>query len=132
MMLFLLKFALLASVVSSWKKIPNFLRRKAAIVLRSEVTGLLQDTGLSVAIKSVIRNTREVLNQKLSDEEDEEDDEDKNPAPEQVSLPSDDTISLMKASPSSDASINGSDVRVGIIMARWNADVVQNLYKVVS
>ena len=26
--------------------------------------------------------------------------------------------------------LNGSDVRVGIIMARWNADIVQGLYKV--
>lgn len=26
--------------------------------------------------------------------------------------------------------INGSDVRVGIIMARWNADVISGLYKV--
>lgn len=28
--------------------------------------------------------------------------------------------------------LNGSDVRVGIIMARWNADIVQGLYKGVN
>jgi hypothetical protein len=26
--------------------------------------------------------------------------------------------------------LNGSNVRVGIIMARWNADIIQGLYKV--
>jgi len=26
--------------------------------------------------------------------------------------------------------LNGSDVRVGIIMARWNADIIQGLYQV--
>ena len=30
------------------------------------------------------------------------------------------------------SSLNGSDVRVGIIMSRWNADVVQALYKGVN
>ena len=28
------------------------------------------------------------------------------------------------------ADLNGSDVRVGIIMARWNADIIEGLYKV--
>lgn len=30
------------------------------------------------------------------------------------------------------ADLNGSDVRVGIIMARWNADIIEGLYKVSS
>ena len=29
------------------------------------------------------------------------------------------------------ATLNGSDVRVGILMARWNADIVQGLHKVI-
>ena len=39
-------------------------------------------------------------------------------------------MSLIKEGIKSVSNLNGSDVRVGIIMARWNADVIAGLYKV--
>lgn len=39
-------------------------------------------------------------------------------------------ISLIKQGLNISSFLNGSDVRVGIIMARWNADIIQGLYKV--
>lgn len=39
-------------------------------------------------------------------------------------------ISLIKQGLNISTFLNGSDVRVGIIMARWNADIIQGLYKV--
>lgn len=39
-------------------------------------------------------------------------------------------ISLLKEGIKFPTNLNGSDVRVGIIMARWNSDVIQGLYKV--
>mmetsp|Transcript_18188 Transcript_18188/g.18238 ORF Transcript_18188/g.18238 Transcript_18188/m.18238 type:complete len:285 (-) Transcript_18188:116-970(-) len=38
----------------------------------------------------------------------------------------------LKTSPDFAANLNGSDVRVGIIMARWNEDIIKNLYKGVN
>lgn len=61
-------------------------------------------------------------------EEDDDEDEETRPtvsseAPE---------ISPVKEGITFGAPLNGSDVRVGIIMARWNADIVQGLYKGVN
>lgn len=44
--------------------------------------------------------------------------------------PADASISAIKEGIKFPTSLNGSDVRVGIIMARWNADIIQGLYKV--
>jgi hypothetical protein len=39
-------------------------------------------------------------------------------------------MSMFKEGINFGTALNGSDVRVGIIMGRWNADVIQGLYKV--
>lgn len=63
----------------------------------------------------------------LSDEDDDETEDSSQPVFDEA--PS--SISSIKEGLSFGASsLNGSDVRVGIIMARWNADVIQGLYKV--
>jgi hypothetical protein len=41
-------------------------------------------------------------------------------------------ISLLKQGLNTTSFLNGTDVRVGIIMARWNSDIIQGLYKVHS
>lgn len=62
----------------------------------------------------------------FSDEEDDEEEE--SPTPVFSEAP----ISSLKEGVAFDSkNINGSDVRVGIIMARWNADIIQGLYKVI-
>ena len=43
-----------------------------------------------------------------------------------------DSMSLEKEGIKFSSALNGSDVRIGIIMGRWNADVIQGLYKVRS
>ena len=48
----------------------------------------------------------------------------------QPAVSEDENISLLKEGISFPSNLNGSDVRVGIIMARWNGDVVKELYKV--
>jgi len=56
------------------------------------------------------------------------------PGPEEVDAAIDasplNSISSLKEGIELLKNLNGSDVRVGIIMARWNADIVQGLYKV--
>ena len=42
------------------------------------------------------------------------------------------TVSDVKEGVIFPSNINGSDVRVGIIMARWNADIISGLYKGVN
>ena len=72
----------------------------------------------------------------LSDEEEEggegeEEESSEESSPASVEVGDDSPqISLIKQGLNISSSMNGSDVRVGIIMARWNADVIQGLYKV--
>lgn len=74
---------------------------------------------------------------KLSDEgEEEQPDEEAEPTTDDAvsdisddAKPIEEQISLLKEGIKFPTNLNGSDVRVGIIMARWNADVVQGLYK---
>lgn len=49
-----------------------------------------------------------------------------------VNAASDADMSVIKEGIKPLSSINGSDVRVGIIMARWNSDVITGLHKVIS
>ena len=72
-------------------------------------------------------------NIRMEDEEEADDEDEEQPAED----PSTDGQTLpvifdglSKEQASFDKSLNGSDVRVGIIMARWNEDVIKNLYKV--
>lgn len=51
-------------------------------------------------------------------------------APSTAAAPTD--MSSIKEGMLAPVNLNGSDVRVGIIMARWNADVIQGLYKVLK
>jgi len=64
------------------------------------------------------------------DEEGEEED-DNVPTPNPL-IEEDAEISPFKEGISFPTTLNGSDVRVGIIMARWNADVIGGLYKGVN
>lgn len=72
------------------------------------------------------------------EEEDGEEDEEEEEESPSESVQSDeapsfgDDMSLFKEGIKFPTSLNGSDVRVGIIMARWNADVIQGLYKGVN
>lgn len=63
----------------------------------------------------------------VMDEEDGDEEEDEQTLSTMPSI----TPSMVKEGLSfTGAALNGSDVRVGILMARWNADIVQGLYKV--
>lgn len=66
--------------------------------------------------------------------EDEEDEEELSTASTDavVEVPVAQQISLIKQGLNITTSLNGSDVRVGIIMARWNADIISGLYKGVN
>lgn len=65
-------------------------------------------------------------------EEDEEEEEGPKTAFEEGIVPAaTQEISLIKQGLNISSFLNGSDVRVGIIMARWNSDIIQGLYKVI-
>ena len=49
----------------------------------------------------------------------------------QISEPAQE-ISLIKQGLNISTILNGSDVRVGIIMARWNSDIINGLYNVIT
>lgn len=70
----------------------------------------------------------------LSDEEEEgnDDEEEASPVQESVVIAEDSSMSLLKEGIKFVEKLNGSDVRVGIIMARWNEDIIQGLYKGVN
>ena len=72
----------------------------------------------------------EILKPKMDDEE--EDDEEEKPAQSEPIVIEDDPMSIFKEGIKFPTNVNGSDVRVGIIMARWNGDVIQGLYKGVN
>jgi hypothetical protein len=67
---------------------------------------------------------------RLSDEEEEEEEE---AAPATTEAPEETTsgMSLIKEGVNFSAPMNGSDVRVGIIATKWNADVISGLAKVI-
>ena len=72
---------------------------------------------------------------RLSDEEgDEEGEESEEGEPETPNplVEESDAVSPFKEGIAFPTSLNGSDVRVGIISARWNADIISGLYKGVN
>ena len=70
----------------------------------------------------------------LSDEDEGEDEESAEPTVEEVNLDESpgSELSVFEKGIAFPTSVNGSDVRVGIIMARWNADIIAGLYKGVN
>jgi hypothetical protein len=71
--------------------------------------------------------------EETEDEDDDEEPEEGN-SPQTTDAPSegDGSISLLKQGINFPTTLNGSDVRVGIIMARWNNDIIEGLYQVTS
>lgn len=64
-------------------------------------------------------------------EDDDGDEEEEVSTTELAPLISEDSaMSMIKEGIKFPTTLNGSDVRIGIIMARWNADVISGLYKV--
>jgi 6,7-dimethyl-8-ribityllumazine synthase len=72
----------------------------------------------------------DILTPKMDDEEEEEEEE--APTNTEPVVIEDEPMSIFKEGIKFPTNVNGSDVRVGIIMARWNADVIQGLYKGVN
>lgn len=72
----------------------------------------------------------ELFNHILSDEEEEEEPE---APPTTTDAPGETSeMSTVKEGIMFPTTLNGSDVRVGIIMARWNSDIIAGLYKVTT
>lgn len=85
----------------------------------------------SIKVMSPIQSNEEDGDDEGEDEEDDEDEEGNGSVQEVpiVSSTSNAGVELVKGVlfPSV---LNGSDVRVGIIMTRWNPEIIQGLYKV--
>lgn len=92
----------------------------------SRFCSVQQRVGLSSAAVSLSDEEEEEEGGEEGEEGDEETVQTPNPIIEDAPL------SLFKEGISFGSSVNGSDVRVGIIMARWNADVISGLYKGVN
>ena len=74
-----------------------------------------------------------ILKPIMDDDDDDNNDEEEETSTETESIAvDDDPISIFKEGIKFPSNVNGSDVRVGIIMARWNADIIQGLYKGVN
>ena len=73
---------------------------------------------------------------RFSDEEEEGEEEEgqgeETSAPILIDAPEEEISPFKEGISFSNANINGSEVRVGIIMARWNADIISGLYKGVN
>jgi 6,7-dimethyl-8-ribityllumazine synthase len=84
-----------------------------------------------------VRNWMRYSDEEESEEEEEEEEEGEGDATVAVPviLPQEaetDALSLMKEGIKFPTTLNGTDVRIGIIMARWNADIITGLYKGVN
>ena len=96
------------------------------VATRIESKGMCKDTTSLCTLSAFATN--------IVNEEDEEEDEEESAeeSSESAAVIVEDGPSVFKEGIKFGASINGSDVRVGIIMARWNADIIQGLYKGVN
>ena len=95
--------------------------------------------GYKISTKQVINNNLDFTLKSLknsismSDEDSDDEEEEEETPTETLSV---DTalapdISNFKEGIKFTSQLNGSDVRVGIIMAKWNADIIEGLYKVI-
>jgi len=101
-------------------------RLASHVATRIESKGMCKDTTSLCTLSAFATN--------IVNEEDEEEDEEESAeeSSESAAVIVEDGPSVFKEGIKFGASINGSDVRVGIIMARWNADIIQGLYKGVN
>lgn len=96
---------------------------------------LLSNSKISSNNIADIASTEQIINGlsvhpiQFSDEEEEEEEE---AVPATTDAPDESTsgMSLIKEGVNFSTPLNGSDVRVGIIATKWNADVISGLYKV--
>jgi hypothetical protein len=90
-------------------------------------------TSSSLGMVRTYATAAELLAAAMSDDEDDEEEEESEPAAAPAIIEDGSNsmggMSPLKAGIQFPTSLNGSEVRVGIIMARWNGDVVQGLYK---
>ena len=121
----------MVSVVVAW--VPARINRGVAWTGNGKAVGGGRRKILSLQVKGVLSACSDGI--RMSDEEEdveegeEEEEEVPTPNPFVEELPD---ISPYKEGIKFPTSLNGSDVRVGIIMARWNADVINGLYKGVN
>ena len=87
------------------------------------------DISIQMSNPYVSSTPSELFNHILSDEEEEEEPE---APPTTTDAPGETSeMSTVKEGIMFPTTLNGSDVRVGIIMARWNSDIIAGLYKVI-
>ena len=72
----------------------------------------------------------DLFNHIMSDEEEEEEEPEAPPTTTDAPGENSDGMSTVKEGIMFPTTLNGTDVRVGIIMARWNNDIIAGLYKV--
>ncbi len=101
-------------------------RSHATAKIDSNVIGS-KDSSSSCILNAYNAN---IVNEDEEEEGDEEESADD--SSESAAVIVEDGPSIFKEGIKFGANINGSDVRVGIIMARWNADIIQGLYKGVN
>jgi len=101
-------------------------RLASHVATRIESKGMCKDTTSLCTLSAFATN---IVNEEDEEEEEEESAEESS---ESAAVIVEDGPSVFKEGIKFGASINGSDVRVGIIMARWNADIIQGLYKGVN
>lgn len=111
--------------VSSYRFAPRLDVRGARSRLLSRSSFVTQSQLLSTPVR-------------VSDEDDEEDNDSEDSedpsedAPPVIIEGEANPISLIKQGANFSTSLNGSEVRVGIIASRWNADIISGLYKGVN
>ena len=138
--IFLLVLTLTPEIVTCFNRNPL---RQGALCIRMRELNLNSINTVSNEYSNNIQFNDESFSNrspKMSDEEepkpaeddDDEEEESSSESSSDVVVESDSSpqISLLKQGLNISTNLNGSDVRVGIIMARWNADIIQGLYKV--
>lgn len=137
---------LLVLVVASGSGKAFLLSTRGSRLVHSAASGRVVASSFGATTWDPLQRTRvSMLTQKqgsniMAMEEDDEDEDNDEEQPE-TSQSSEDSVSVLEVSEEPKISLlkegikfptklDGSDVRVGIIMCRWNADVIQGLYKV--
>ena len=123
--------AVLVVVIDSYKFFGSVVGRPFSSAAISRAPRV-NDIAISMVQPSVVYSSStpsELLTHLMSDEEEEEEPE---APPTTTDAPGETSeMSSVKEGIMFPTTLNGTDVRVGIIMARWNSDIIAGLYKVI-
>ena len=126
--LFAVAAALLLVVIDSYAFWGSTVSRKSSISYG--FANPFRSSSVATSMVTEYSTPSELFSTIMSDEEEEEEEPEAPPTTTDAPGESTEGMSTVKEGIMFPTTLNGTDVRVGIIMARWNNDIIGGLYKV--